>query len=366
MSRIFSVLLASVLVFGLASLVSGASYVDCCVDDVMATNLMMPQRKLNRHPFAQIDNELRHGRYIGLDPIRLWNHRLPDETRGQAGGISKNLWGGLVGHTGNFAGTYSTDDQWRLNSFGVQAGYSFLSTNWMSFGVTAGVQFPQLKNTQDKVDGSDGHIGLYYGQRVFRMMELKGFIGGGLQSYKLYRRDASYLYRANFHGDSFQTNIELARPVMLENWMLRPYLGFDLEYVSQAGAVESDAVESGILTGFHSYSGASLTQLFLRCGLDFEKRLARGDLLFGIEYANMIGGQSVPSVYVYSPSANKGVVSRGAKLGHNVLSLHLGGNRYINQARTRALFIDYAVDIFCDRVGGASRHNFSFGFSSRF
>ena len=331
------------------------------LSDVMATSLMMAQRKLNRRPFEQIDNELRHGRYIGLESIRPWNRRPTGETRGQSGGVSRNLWGSLVGHTSNFAGTYYTNDQWRLNSFGVQTGYSFLSTNWITLGVTAGAELPQLKNAQDKVDGSDGHIGLYYGQRIFRMLELKGFIGGGLQSYKLYRHDAKYLYRADFHGDSFQTNVELARPVLLGDWMLRPYLGFDLEYASQAGAVESEASAE-----FRSYSGTSLTQLFLRCGLDFEKRLERGDFLFGIEYANMIGGQSVPSVYVYYPFAKKGVVSRGAELGHNVVSLRLGGNRYINQARTRALFVDYSADIFCDRAGGASQHNFAVGFTSRF
>ena len=351
---------------GLVKLVAHNRHDPRPLSDVMATSLMMAQRKMNRRAFEQIDNELRHGRYSGLAPIQPWNRKPTDETRGQAGGGSKNLWGGLVGRTSNFDSTYYTGDQWRLNSWGVQTGYSFLSTNWISLGVTAGADLPQLKNAQDKVDGTDGHIGLYYGQRFFRMWELKGFIGGGLQSYKLYRRDAKYLYRANFHGDSFQTNIELAKPVLLGSWMLRPYLGFDLEYASQAGAVESDRAGAEILAEYRSYSGTSLTQLFLRCGLDFEKQLERGDFLFGIEYANMIGGQSVPSVYVYYPFAKKGVVSRGAELGHNVVSLHLGGNRYVNQARTRALFVDYTADIFCDRAGGASQHNFAVGFTSRF
>ena len=143
--------------------------------------------------------------------------------------------------------------------------------------------------------------------------------------------------------------------------MLRPYLGFDLEYASQAGTVESAASAE-----FRSYSGTSLTQTFMKLGMDFEKRLENGDFLFGIGYANMIGGQSVPSVYVYYPFAKKGVTSQGAELGHNVLTLHLGANRYLNSSKTRALFVDYTAAIFCDRVGGASQHNIAVGFTSRF
>ena len=331
------------------------------LSDIMAMSLMMAQRNMSRKPFEQIDNELRHGRYLGSTPVQFPRQPVPVATRGQTRTVSKNLWGGFTGRTSNFASTYYTDDQWRLNSFGVQTGYSFLSTNWISLGVTTGGDLPQLKNGYDKVDGSDGYLGIYYGQRVWGMLELKGFVGGGLQSYKLYRRDAKYTYRADFHGDSFAANVELARPMLFCNWMLRPHIGFDLEYASQAGAVESESSAE-----FRTYSGTSLTQMFLRFGLDFEKRLEHGEFLFGINYANMIGGQSVPSVYVYYPFAKKGVTSHGAELGHNVVSLNLGGNRYINPARTKALFLDYTADIFCDRAGGASRHSVAVGFTSRF
>jgi len=346
---------------GQVKLVAHNRYDPRPLSDVMATSLMMAQRKMNRRAFEQVDNELRHGRYLGLTPIQPWNRQTSETARGQAKSVSKNLWGGLVGRTENLASTYYTQDQWRINSFGVQAGYSFVSTNWVSLGVTAGAEFPQLKNGSDKIDGSDSYLGLYYGQRLFGMWELKGFLGGGLQSYKLYRRDAKYLYRTDFHGDSFETNIELARPFLFGNWMLRPYIGLDMEYASQAGAVESEASAE-----FRSYSGTSLTQTFLKLGMDFEKRLEYGDFLFGVGYANMIGGQSVPSVDIYYPFAKKGVTSHGAELGHNVVSLHFGGNLYLNPIKMKALFLDYTAEIFCDRAKGAGQHNFAVGFTSRF
>ncbi len=331
------------------------------LSDIMAASLMIAQRKVYRRAFEQVDNELRHGRYIGSEPLQFRRQQSAGTTRGQARGVSKNLWGNMTGRTSNFASTYYTDDQWKLNSFGVQAGYSFLSTNWISLGVTAGAEFPQLKNGYDKIDASDGYLGLYYGQRVFGMWEVKGYLGGGLQSYKMHRRDALYTYQSKYHGDSFETNLEFARPFLLGDWMLRPYVGFDLEYASQAGSVESESSAE-----FRSYSGTSLTQMFLRVGMDFEKRLERGDFIFGIGYANMIGGQSMPQVYVYYPFAKKGVTSYGAEMGHSVVSLSLGGNRYLNASRTKALFLDYTAEIFCDRDGGASQHNFAFGYSYRF
>ncbi len=346
---------------GQVRIVATNRYEPRAMSDSMATGLVMAQRRMYVKPFEQIDNELRRGRYLGLQqPAR--QPRAVETTRGQNGGPGRNLWGALVGRTSNYASSYFSNDQYRLNSWGVQAGYSFVSRNWLSIGVLVGAEAPDLRNSYDKIFCSEGYAGIYYGQRIWGMWELKGFLGGGLQTYTSHRNDTVYTYNAGYHGDSFETNIELSRPFLLRNcWMLRPYAAFDLEYASQAGTTET-----GGTTGNRVYSGASLTQLFLRIGMDFEKQYDKGSLLFGISYANMIGGQSVPNVYVFYPSVQKGVECYGADMGHNVVSFRFGGNRYLNAAKTRSVFADYVADVFCDRDGGASQHNFSIGFSHRF
>ncbi|MDR3198075.1 MAG: autotransporter-associated beta strand repeat-containing protein, partial [Planctomycetaceae bacterium] len=330
------------------------------LSDSTAMGIVLAQRKVNRRAFEQIDNELQNGRYLGLRSI----FRRQNQVRGQAAPTTskvRHIWGNFYGRTSEFESSYHVNDSWRLNSFGLQVGYSFLSANWLSLGVTAGVEIPQLKNGRDKIDVSDGFLGLYFGKRICGLWELKGYLGGGTQNYTSYRNDTKYTYRAKYRGDSFETNIELGRPVLFGTYLVRPHFGFDLEYADQQGAVESK-----VSNEYRTYSNTSLTQLYFRVGIDVEKRLPLGEVFLGIDYANMIGGQSLPRVQVYYPSVKSGTTVYGTTLGQNIVSIRGGGNYYLNALRNKSLFMNLTGDIFADRAGGQGGFTATFGYDYRF
>jgi autotransporter-associated beta strand protein/predicted outer membrane repeat protein len=331
------------------------------LSDSVAMGIVLAQRKANRRTFEQIDNELQNGRYLGLRPI---TRRQNNQVRGQSGQSAYSVhhsWGNFYGRSSEFESSYHKNDSWRLNSFGLQVGYSFLSTNWLSFGVTAGVEIPQLKNGRDKINASDGFLGLYFGKRIYGLWELKGYLGGGTQNYTSYRNDTKYTYRSKYRGDSFETNLELGRPILFGTFLVRPHFGFDLEYAAQQGATESK-----VSNEYRTYSNTSLTQFYFRVGIDLEKRLTLGDVFLGIDYANMIGGQTLPKVNVYYPSVKSGTTISGTTLGQNIVSIRGGGNYYLNAVRSKSLFMNLTGDIFADRAGGQCGFTATFGYDCRF
>lgn len=327
------------------------------LSDSVAVGLMMSQRRAHRRAFDRIDQSLREVRDRNLQPIRLGKYR------GQEASTAHHIWGDLYGRTTRFQSTYHRRN-WKLNSFGFQAGYSFVATNDLDWGITGGVELPELRNSGDEIDATDGFLGLYYGRRVQRMWEIKGYVGGGTQRYKSWRSEGWYKYRSRYYGESFQTNIELARPFRLGsalNFVIRPYFAFDLEYASQ-----QSSVEDRISSEYRTYSNGSLTQLYARVGIDVERRSVYGDFYAGVSYSNMISGNSTPKIDIYYPTASVGGTVRGAELGQNIFTLRIGGNRYLDEAGKHNLYLNLTSDIYADREGGQAEFTGSIGYGYRF
>lgn len=336
------------------------------LSDSVATGLNMSQRRAHRRPFDRIDDSFRVGRN-NLEPVRGLLRRAPAlppqalQQRGQAGSC-RNIWGDIYGRTTEFESTYH-DKNWRLNSFGFQAGYSFAAKPDLDWGFTAGVEVPELSGYRDEIDMIDGFLGIYYGRRIQRSWEMKAYLGGGTQRYRQKRFDALYRYDSKYYGESFQANIEWARPLQTRFFMLKPFVGFDLEYASQEASRENRPGQS---QEYRTYSKASLTQLFVRVGFDLERCTRYGEAYFGIAYANMIAGDSVPSVGIYYPTMKMNGKVYGANLGQNVFTFRVGGNVYLNQTRNRAIFWNFTADTYADRAGGQAEFSGGAGYSYRF
>lgn len=324
------------------------------LSDSVAMGLVMPQRRVYRQVFDRIDQDLQRGRELGLQPVRF------DRLRGQAPMSARNLWGVMYGRTTKFESSYH-DDRWKLNSFGLQVGYSLYSTNWFTLGITGGLDLPEMKSSGDKMELTDGFFGIYYGQRIYGMWELKGYLGGGAQRYRSYRNDTRYTYRTNYYGDTFEMNWELARPFLIGSYIFRPHVAFDLEYAGQQASKEE-----AISSEYRTYSGASLTQFYFRVGFDLRRQWDRGDTFFGMTYANMIGGQATPKVNVYYPTVKMGTTSYGTNLGHNVITLRGGCNYNLDHGKNKTLFLNIVGDIYADRAGGQGEIGVTGGYNYRF
>ena len=327
------------------------------LSDSVAMSIVMAQRRVHRRAFDQIDKELQPGRDLGLRSIHSRNRQV----RGQSPRLESHVWADMYGRTTEFESSYHTTHPWRLNGFGVQVGYSFLSSNWLTLGLTAGAETSKLKNFRDQVNAMDGYIGLYYGQRIYGMWELKGYIGGGTQRFKSWRDDTKYIYRTKYHGDSFETSVELGRPFLMGALMVRPHFGFDFEYAGNQGSTEDQPSNE-----FRTYSDVSLTQMFFRIGIDVQRAHQRGDSYLGVSYSNMIGGQSLPQVYVYYPSAQSGTTCYGTKLGQNIFTVRGGGNLYVDESRSRSVFLNLTGDVFADREDGKVEFTASLGYDYRY
>ncbi|MGL4594776.1 MAG: autotransporter-associated beta strand repeat-containing protein, partial [Thermoguttaceae bacterium] len=334
------------------------------LSDGVATALMIAQRQGNRRAFEQIDTELRDGRLAAIRQAAA--KRNATTNRGQNAPFKSSLWGGIQGRTTQFASTFF-DSDWSLNSFGVQGGYTCLSAPWYSLGLMFGVETPEIKNDRDKVSATDGYFGIYYGQRFYGLYEIKAYIGAGVQQYKSTRNDPRYTYRANYRGNSFQTNLELARPFLLGNLGVRPYFAFDVENVAQNASVEDDPLYgTGLFSEYRSYAGSSITQTFVRVGLDLEKQYEKWDNYFGISYSNLMAGDTTPNVGVYYPAVQAGTTSYGANLGHNAFTLKVGGTRYLDDAKNQSLFMNLISDIYSDRAGRPWQVSGAIGYAHRF
>ncbi|MDR0871140.1 MAG: autotransporter-associated beta strand repeat-containing protein [Planctomycetaceae bacterium] len=331
------------------------------LSDSVAMSIVMPQTMVHRKVFDQIDKELSGGRYLGLKPLRLRSEQQSEQTRGQAASSVDHLWGNLYERTTEYESTFHTLNPWKFSSFGVQVGYSFLSTNWLSMGITGGFEAPLLKNSYDKIELCDSYAGFYFGKRIYGMWELKGYLGVGYQDYKSTRNDTRYLYKAKYRGDTFETSIELGRPVLIGSTVWRGHFGFDLMYAGTQGAVEnSESAE------YRAYSSASLTRLYATVGIDAQQRYRRGDMFAGVAYSNRIGGQSMPEVSVFYPASKSGTRLYGTNLGQNVFTIRGGGNYYFDDQRSRSLFVNVNGDIYADRAGGQNEISTTVGYDYRF
>ncbi|GHT34818.1 hypothetical protein FACS189427_02860 [Planctomycetales bacterium] len=338
------------------------------LSDGVAVGLNMAQRRAHRRPFDHIDFSFRNARYAlpeTLNGTWIRKHQQALETGGYRGqNVSKthNAWGDIYIRGTQYDSTFFTND-WKMCSVGFQGGYSFYADQNLEWGLTAGAECPELKNSGDKITMSDGYLGLYYGQRLQRNWEFKGYVGGGTQRYESKRFDAAYTYKTRYYGESFQANVEFARPLRTPYFVLRPLAGFDFEYVQQEAAYEN---RPGQNAEQRYYSKASLTQLFTKVGLDFQRPIRCGDAYFGISYSNMIAGDSQSVVGVYYPKAGMSGKIRAASLGQNIFTFRLGANHYLNGRDYSILYWNFTADEYADRFGGKGEFSGTVGYSYRF
>ncbi|MCL2744377.1 MAG: autotransporter-associated beta strand repeat-containing protein, partial [Planctomycetaceae bacterium] len=337
------------------------------LSDGVAVGLNLAQRRAHRKAFDRIDLSFSNARYtqpMSIDGSRLRNHQQAGGYRGQNAASTSNAWGEWYMRGTEYDSVFFSDN-WRMWSFGFQGGFSFYANQNSEFGLTFGIEHPELKNGNgsDKIIANDGFFGLYYGQRLPRNWEFKGYIGGGTQRYESNRFDAAYKYKTKYYGESFQTNIEFSRPLRTPYFVIRPIFGFDLEYAQQESAYEN---RPGIGAEQRYYSKASMTQLFTKVGLDFHRPINCGDSYFGISYSNMIAGDSQSVVGVYYPNSKMSGEIRSAHLGQNVFTFRVGANHYLGGRDYSVLFWNFTADEYADRAGGKGEFSGTVGYTYRF
>ncbi|MDR1270551.1 MAG: autotransporter domain-containing protein, partial [Planctomycetaceae bacterium] len=337
------------------------------LSDIVATSLMLAQTKMYRTAYQQITREwlsecAEHPSHESVTQSM--------QSRGQASHRSqRTAWMTFVGRGDDFESTYFKEG-FNLQSYGVQAGLSFLSNCTRSFGLLFGREEGKLSNYSDQVKNEDYYLGLYYGQ-VFRSdLDIRTYIGGGWQNNNLIRTNNGYRYSSNYDGNTFNLNFEIGRRFKgRRNWNIRFFAGADLE-VSRIGSSTERSLDWEKSNEYRRYYRSELTKFITRAGMEAMKNWRRIDFHAGSQLGWNFG-DTRPTTDIYYPDLEgtgikTNVLGGGAHLGRFEWGFNVGMNWFLSERRNSLFFLEYNGDIYLDRDGNTSAGGGTVGFSWRY
>jgi len=325
------------------------------LSDVVATSLVMAQSQMYRSVYQQIARE--------------WASDCPDHpvigrnVNGQSPRPYRTAWMNFVGRGEQYASKYF-DENYLLQSYGVQVGFSLLSNCRTSLGIMYGREESKLGNFSDTVRGEDNYLGLYFGRAFVTDIDFRGYIGGGWQNNRLDRNSNGYLYHANYGGNTFNIDAEIGRRFLTERlWTLRPFIGLDLAHAGIGRSTETCSSNPNS-NEYRSYDRATFTQFLSRIGIEVGKGWRRFDINSGIHLA-WNWADTDPTVKIYYPMTGGPVLSRASDIGRFDLVMNIGVNWYITPQRNTMFYLNYVGDINLDRHGTGGNTGYV-GFQWRF
>jgi uncharacterized protein with beta-barrel porin domain len=177
-------------------------------------------------------------------------------------------------------------------------------------------------------------------------------------------------YLSNTKGNTFNLSLELARPLMLHpTFILRPTLGFDLQYLWQNAFAERDY--SAIADAYGSYryglqyNRMNFNRSILRVGFSSETSGTRGGIRMRAFYNTNLGNKNTPISEVAFVGTGNVFRIHGVDLGKNFLSLGVGANYWLDGEKTSSFFLDYDANIYNTKQK-VDAHTFSIGFLQNF
>ena len=323
------------------------------LSDSVTTSLVIANRRMNRHAFAQLDRETTYSiRPMGGSGVRGQSSRE----------LTRSAWFAPTIRANRYASMFHVDNPYWFESYGMQAGSTVWSNQTNTVGATFGYERGLLHNYADSVRAHDYYLGVYTGHIFSDAYEVRSFLGGGYQDFTSFRNDGAFNYVAKYKGSSFEGNIEFARLYVGRNGnLLRPFVGLDFEYAHIETGEENEVGYE-----FRQYPRSSLTQFFARVGAKIERRWTRCDIHGSGTLRGLLIGPVRPEGNVFYPTRGTGSEQLGARMGSSGITLNVGGNWYLDQRRTAAMFLDYTVDMFFDNDADAAMHTGNIGLSYRF
>jgi autotransporter-associated beta strand protein len=331
------------------------------LSDIVATSLMLAQTKMYRTAYQQITREWLSECTEHPSPV--------SQSRGQVRRPQRTAWMTFVGRGDDFESTYFKE-KFNLQSYGVQAGLSFLSNCTQSFGLLFGREEGKLSNYSDQVKNEDYYLGLYYGQLFRSDLDIRTYIGGGWQSNDLIRTSNGYRYGSQYNGNTFNLNFEFGRRFKgRQNWSVRLLAGADVE-VTRIGSSTEKSWDLEDSNEYRRYDRSELTKFITRAGIEAMKNWRRIDFHAGTQLGFNFG-DTRPKTGIYYPAlegtyTKAGVVGSGAHLGRVEWGFNVGMNWFLTERRNTLFFLEYNGDVYIDRDGDTSAGGGTVGFSWRF
>ncbi|MDR1963981.1 MAG: autotransporter outer membrane beta-barrel domain-containing protein [Planctomycetaceae bacterium] len=303
-----------------------------------------------------------------------WNRVAGKKAKmlGQVAGCNRvgSLWGELMNTTFN-AESDGNSDEYSFNRNGFMVGSEWNLTPYSAIGAVLSYHNSTLKQVGDKVKSDDYILGSYFVAAPFNTLELKAYMGLGIQEYDSDRRIYNaniitdrvplgngingYLYGVNdryvgqTRGNSFNLSLELAKPLELHpTFILRPTLGIDAQHVWQSGYVENDFGEVSGGSNIYAlrYSRTHYNRGLLRAGFSSETSGQRGGIRMRAFYVSQIAGDRYPISTAAFATGGEQFTVRGVDMGGSYLHLGVGANYWLDGEKTSSMFFDYDANIY--------------------
>jgi uncharacterized protein with beta-barrel porin domain len=295
-----------------------------------------------------------------------------------------NLWGDFTQTYFN-AESDGNADSYNISRSGFMVGGEWNLTPYSVVGAIAAYSNSSMKQTSDKVKSDDYILGTYFVCAPFNEFEFKTYIGLGFQEYDMdrYVRNANIVYDSvtgakgifdhyvsDTKGNTLNLSLELARPLMLHpTFILRPTLGFDMQYLWQDSFVERDYSAFSDAYGSNRYglryNRMNFNRSVLRVGFSSETSGTRGGIRMRAFYNTVLDGGSIPESDVAFVGTSNTFRVRGVDLGKNFMSLGVGANYWLDGEKTSSFFLDYDANIY-NTNKKVDAHTFSIGFLQNF
>lgn len=306
---------------------------------------------------------------------------------GQAPELPKrtgSLWGDFTQTYFN-AESDGNSDGYDISRSGFMAGGEWNLTPYSAIGAMAAYARSSLKQVGDKMKSDDYTLGVYFVCAPFNEFEFKSYIGMGFQEYEMdrYVRNTNIVYDSisggrgvfdrylsNTKGNTLNLSLEIARPLMLHpTFILRPTLGFDMQYLWQNAFSDRDYssisnIYGSSRYGLH-YNRINFNRSVLRVGFSSETTGTRGGIRMRAFYNTNLDGENVPISEVSFLGTGEVFRIRGVDLGRNFLSLGVGANYWLDGEKTSSFFLDYDANIY-NKNKKVHVHTFGIGFLQNF
>ena len=274
--------------------------------------------------------------------------------------FSNSVWVNYVGRQNNSMYSQFLGRDLEFTSNGIQLGVDLYSTKYTQFGVMFGYEDQRLEGFGNSLDAEDFYFGIYGARRLNYGWDIRGSLCYGNQSYDLARTDGVNRYTTDYDSDTFEMNVELGRRINFSRrTSIRPVFGLDF-YNYDADS----ASEVGNNMGRVNYDGLSLTQLYARFGSDLQYNRGRLNINGGAYYSHQLNSDGDVSRTVVSNGIHQAMTDY--QLGKSIVSLNVGAEYFLNQARTLSLYGGYGADLYTDRDGDPVLHNGHVGAQWRF
>lgn len=311
----------------------------------------------NRAVFASANDRMTQN-------FNYWDSLCSPQRQSAGCGSTHSAWVNYVGRSTELESVWNAiapfDMEYDIKSNGFQIGLDLYSNSCTQFGVMFGYEDQESKMNippigQEKVTADDYYFGFYGARRFNSGIDVRGSIGYGFQDYDMNGPLSTNFVPLSFDGNTLEINAEVGRRYYLNPCLsFRPVVGLD-GYWNTLDAAKINAV---------GYNKTKFNQLFARVGSDVQWNLGRLSLNGGLYYSyDLANDDFMATVDLGGPV---GMSMYGSDLGNSVLSLNAGGQYYLNQCRTLALYGGYQADFYLDRDGDPVGHYGTAGIQWRF